>query len=42
MSVFALFCVLYMKIPLTKNFVYAAICLVLAVFFIFRDLAKAQ
>lgn len=37
MSVFAIFCVAYMKVPLTKNFFYASICLILAVFFIFKD-----
>lgn len=41
MLVFAGFCVLYMKVPLTKNFVYASACLVLAVFFIFKDMPKA-
>ncbi len=41
MVVFAGFCVLYMKVPLTKNFLYASICLVLAVFFIFRDLPQS-
>ncbi len=40
MSVFAIFCIAYMKVPLTKNFLYASICLTLAVFFIFRDLPK--
>jgi uncharacterized protein (DUF486 family) len=40
MSVFALFCLFYMKTSLTKNFAYASICLILAVFFIFRDLPK--
>lgn len=39
MSVFALFAVFYMKVPLTKNFLYASICLVMAAFFIFRDRA---
>ena len=38
MLVFTLFCVIVMKVPLTKNFLYAALCLILAVFFIFRDL----
>lgn len=38
MAVFAIFCITYMKIPLTKNFVFASICLILAVFFIFRDI----
>lgn len=37
MSVFGVFAVVYMKVPLTKNFLYASICLVLAAFFIFRD-----
>lgn len=37
MVVFALFAVLYMKVPLTKNFAYASLCLVAAAFFIFRD-----
>lgn len=41
MGVFAIFCVSYMKVPLTKNFAYASICLVMAVFFIFRDLPKS-
>ncbi len=40
MSVFAIFCITYMKVPLTKNFLYASICLFMAVFFIFRDLPK--
>lgn len=38
MSIFAIFCLLYMKVPLSKNFLYASICLVMAVFFIFKDL----
>lgn len=37
MSVFALFAIFYMKAPLTKNFLYASLCLVMAAFFIFRD-----
>lgn len=41
MSVFSIFCLTYMKIPLTKNFLYASICLILAVFFIFKDMPKA-
>ena len=40
MAVFGIFCVSYMKIPLTKNFLYASICLTLAVFFIFRDIKE--
>jgi len=42
MSIFAVFCLTYMKIPLSKNFLYASICLVGAVFFIFRDLPRAS
>ncbi len=38
MAVFALFCVVYMKVELSKNFFYAGVCLVLAVFFIMRDI----
>jgi uncharacterized protein (DUF486 family) len=41
MAVFAAFCVIYMKLPLSKNFLYASVCLVLAVFFIFRDLPRS-
>lgn len=37
MTVFAVFAILYMKVPLTKNFFYASICLVMAAFFMFRD-----
>jgi uncharacterized protein (DUF486 family) len=39
MTVFATFAVIYMKVPLTKNFLYASVCLVLAAFFIFKDKA---
>ena len=38
MVVFAVFCLFYMKVELTKNFLYAGVCLVLAVFFIMRDI----
>jgi uncharacterized protein len=38
MIVFAFFCLFYMKVPVSKNFLYAGICLVFATFFIFRDL----
>ena len=41
MSAFAVFCLIYMKVPLSKNFIYASICLIMAVFFIFRDLPRA-
>ena len=40
MSIFALFCLFYMKVPLSKNFLFASICLILAVFFIFKDLPQ--
>ncbi len=35
--IFALFSLLYMKVPLTKNFLFAGLCLMGAVFFIFQD-----
>lgn len=35
--VFALFAVFYMKVPVTKNFLYAGVCLMGAVYFIFRE-----
>jgi hypothetical protein len=38
MTVCAVFCLIYMKIPLTKNFIYASVCLIFAVFFIFKDI----
>ena len=37
MTIFGIFAVMYMKVPLTKNFLYASVCLVMAAFFIFRD-----
>lgn len=37
MGVFSLFAIFFMKVPLTKNFLYASICLIMAAFFIFRD-----
>lgn len=36
MAVFAAFSVLYMKVPLTKNLLWASLCLIAAVYFIFR------
>lgn len=36
MVVFALFCYFYMREPLSWNYIYASLCLVLAVFFIFK------
>lgn len=38
MVIFSLFAIFYMKIQLTRNFIYASLCLVLACYFIFRDL----
>lgn len=38
MTVFAGFCVLFMKVPLTKNFLFASMCLVGAAYFIFQDI----
>lgn len=37
LMVFGVFAVFYMKVPLTRNFLYAGFCLVGAVYFIFRD-----
>ena len=39
MIVFAAFAVLYMKTPISKNFMYASLCLIGAAFFIFKDTA---
>jgi hypothetical protein len=36
MVVFGVFAVYFMKVPLNRNFIYASICLLGAVFFIFR------
>ena len=36
MVVFSLFAIFFMKTPLTKNYIYASLCLVGAVYFIFR------
>ena len=40
MLVFAGFSVLYMKIPLTKNYLYASACLIGAAYFMFKDLPQ--
>ena len=40
LSVFTIFSLFYMKVPLTKNFIYAALCILAAVFFMFRDLPE--
>lgn len=37
MAVFAGFSILYMDTPVTKNFGYASICLMMAVYFIFQE-----
>lgn len=37
MVVFTVFSIFYMRVPLTKNFLYASICLIAAVYFIFKD-----
>lgn len=37
MIVFAFFSVFYMKVPVTRNFLYASFCLLGAAFFLFRD-----
>ncbi|MBF0359416.1 MAG: DMT family protein [Oligoflexia bacterium] len=37
MIVFAIFAALYMKAPLTKNLLFAGLCLVAAAYFIFQD-----
>ncbi len=41
MTIFACFALFYMKVPLTRNFLYASICLVFAAFFIFKDTIKS-
>lgn len=37
MVIFAGFAVTYLKVPLTRNYLYASACLLGAVYFIFRD-----
>lgn len=37
MAVFAIFAVTYLKVPITRNYLYASGCLLLAVYFIFKD-----
>lgn len=37
MAVFAGFAILYMKTPVTRNYLYASICMMGAAWFIFRD-----
>jgi uncharacterized protein (DUF486 family) len=42
MLVFAGFAFFYMKVPMTKNFLFAGLCLVGAAYFIFKDLPANQ
>ena len=37
MTVFAGFAILYMKAPLTRNYIYASLCMLGAAYFIFQD-----
>lgn len=37
LAVFAVFSILYMKVPLTKNYLFASLCMLAAVYFIFKD-----
>lgn len=37
LSVFAVFAVVYMKAPLTRNFLYASMCILGAAYFTYRD-----
>ena len=37
MVVFAAFAVFYMKVPITRNYLYASVCMLAAAYFIFRD-----
>lgn len=39
LSIFSVFSIFYMKVPLTKNFAIASLCLVMAAYFIFKDRA---
>jgi uncharacterized protein (DUF486 family) len=36
--VFSLFCLVVMKVPLQRNFFYASLCMLLAVYFIFKEI----
>jgi uncharacterized protein (DUF486 family) len=42
LSVFAVFAVLYMKTPLTRNFLYAGLCILGAAYFTYRDSPLSQ
>ena len=37
MAVFGVFALIYMNVPVTKNYILASICLIGAAYFIFRD-----
>jgi uncharacterized protein (DUF486 family) len=37
MIIFSIFSIFYLKVPVTKNFLYASLCLVMASYFIFKD-----
>ena len=37
MTVFAGFALLYLKVPITRNYLYASLCMLGAAYFIFRD-----
>lgn len=39
LAVFAVFAIFYMNVALTKNFIWASLCLLGAVYFIFQDTA---
>lgn len=39
MVVFGVFAVMYMNVPITKNYIYASACLILACYFIFKPQA---
>jgi uncharacterized protein len=41
MVVFAVFALVYMRVPFTKNFLFAALCLLGATFFMFKDLSPS-
>lgn len=42
LAVFALFSIWYMKVPLTKNYFFASLCMMAAVYFIFKDKSVAS
>jgi len=41
LSVFAAFAVFYMKAPLTRNFLYASLCILGAAYFVHRDTPRS-